>query len=134
VRAVFDTNVLVAAFLAEGVCSKLLLRARKGECALILSLDILEEFEGVLRNKFSLSPSEVSEVHTLLAEAAREIVKQISPITPLCRDPDDDKILACAQAVRADYIVTGDRDLLVIKTFGKTQIITPRDFEALFSD
>ncbi len=133
-RAVFDTNVLVAAFLTEGVCSKLLIRARKGECDLFLSKDIVQEFEDILGRKFSLSRSEVSSVRALLTEAAREIIEQTVPIEPICRDPDDDKILACARKADAAYIVTGDEDLLVIKKYGKITILTPRAFEGLFPD
>ncbi len=131
-RAVFDTNILIAAFLTEGVCSKLLLRARRAECELILSTDIIQEFERILHRKFSVLPSEISDAKKILAEAAREVCRLVSRIEPVCRDPDDDKILACAQQVHADYLVTGDGDLLVIKRYGAVQIVTPREFESLF--
>jgi uncharacterized protein len=134
VKVVFDTNVLVAAFLTEGVCHKLLLRARKKEYSLVLSVDIVAEFEGVLLRKFSLSRSELSDVRSLLVEAVQEMRQEIEPIKPVSRDPDDDKILACASAASADYLVTGDEDLLVIGRYGGTQILSPRDFESLFVD
>ena len=133
-KIVFDTNVLIAAFLSEGVCFKLLLRARKKEYDLILSPDIIGEFEGVLLRKFSLSQSELSDVRNLLAEAISEMCSEVDPIDPTSRDPDDDKILACALATKADYLVTGDEDLLVIKQFDGTKILAPRDFENLFAD
>jgi putative PIN family toxin of toxin-antitoxin system len=134
VRVVFDTNVLVAAFLTEGVSHKLLLRARKKEYDLVLSVDIMAEFEGVLLRKFSLSRSELADVRSLLAEAVQEMRQEIEPIKPVSRDPDDDKILACASAASADYLVTGDEDLLVIERYGRTQILSPRGFESLFTD
>ena len=130
----FDTNILVAAFLAEGICSKLLVRARKRECDLFLSSDIMSELEMVLTKKFSLSSSEISEVHSVISEASKELLLQIDPVAPLCRDADDDKILACAHKVGADYLVTGDKDLLVIGRYGTTKIVAPRDFESLFPD
>ena len=133
-KIVFDTDVLVAAFLSEGVCSKLLLRARKKEYDLILSPDIIAEFEGVLLRKFSLSQSELSDVRNLLSEAISEMCSEFDPIDPTSRDPDDDKILACASASRADYLVTGDEDLVVIKEYRGTKIVAPRDFESLFAD
>ena len=113
-RAVFDTNVLVAAFLTEGVCSTLLVRARRRECELILSADIIQEFERILRKKFVLSESEMTEVRKVLVEATKEVCQKVEPIVPVCRDPDDDKILACALQVHADYLVTGDEDLHII--------------------
>ncbi len=133
-KVVLDTNVLVAAFLSEGVCSKLLLRARRKEYDLVLSPDIIAEFREVLLRKFSLSQSELADVRNLLAEATSEVCKQVDPIEPVSRDPDDDKILACALAVKADYLVTGDRDLLVITQYAGTKILAPRDFESLFAD
>ena len=133
-RAVFDTNVLVAAFLTEGICSTLLLRARRGECELILSTDIIKEFERTLRRKFLVSQSETSNVRKVLAEATLDVFQKVNPIAPVCRDPDDDRILACAREAHADYIVTGDQDLLVLKRYGTTRIVTPRDFESLFTE
>jgi putative PIN family toxin of toxin-antitoxin system len=134
VRVVFDTNVLIAAFLTEGVCSKLLIRARRREFDLILSNDIIEEFERNLRIKFLLSTSEIKDASTVLMEATGKIIQEISPILPACRDPEDDKILSCAKQTDADYLVTGDQDLLVIKQYGRTSIVTPRIFEEMFED
>lgn len=133
-KAVFDTNVLIAAFLTEGVCSKLLVRARKGECDLILSQDIIREFEKVLIKKFALSQQEITDVRAVLTEATKEIVRQVGPIEPVCRDRDDNKILACALAADADLLITGDEDLLIMKKYGKTRIISPKEFEGLFAD
>jgi len=104
----------------------------QAECELILSTDIIQEFERILHRKFSVSPSEISDAKKVLAEATLEVCRLVSGIEPVCRDPDDDKILACAQQVNADYIVTGDEDLLVIKRYGAIQIVTPREFESLF--
>ena len=133
-KVVFDTNVLVAPFLSEGVCYKLLLRARKKEYELVLSPDIVAEFEGVLLRKFALSQSELTDVRTLLAEAIDQVCLEVDPIEPVSRDPDDDKILACASVSQADYLATGDEDLLVVRQYGGTKILAPRDFESLFAD
>jgi uncharacterized protein len=134
VRVVFDTNVLVAAFLTEGVCSTLLVRARRRECELILSTDIIRELERILRGKFALSAKELSDVRKVLGEAAKEVCLDVEPIAPVCRDPDDDRILACALQAHADYIVTGDEDLLILKRHDAIHIVTPRDFESLFTE
>ena len=125
-KVVLDTNVLVAAFLTEGICYKLLLRARKKEYDLVLSADIIAEFEGVLKRKLSLSQSELSDVRNLLAEATREVCQEVGPIGPISRDPDDDRILACARASSASYLVTGDEDLLVMGSYEGIRIVTPR--------
>jgi len=134
VKAVFDTNVLIAAFLTEGICAKLMVRAHRRDFDLILCDGILQEFTRVLKKKFATSPHETSEALTILSEATQEILEQPDSITPICRDSDDDLILACAKDAVTDYIVTGDEDLLVLKNYEGIRIATPREFEKLFPD
>jgi putative PIN family toxin of toxin-antitoxin system len=134
VRAVFDTNVLIAAFLTEGLCSGLLIRARKRAFTLVLCDDIIREFEGILIKKFKLTSTDISEISAIVSEAASEILHKLNPIPNICRDPNDDMIIACAIDATADYIVTGDEDLLILKKYKDIIIINPRNFEALFED
>ena len=61
------------------------------------------------------------------------LIKSLNIITAkskieICRDPDDNKFLGCAKDSGALYIVSGDKDLLVLKKFEKTKIITAREF------
>jgi putative PIN family toxin of toxin-antitoxin system len=134
VKAVFDTNVLVAAFVTEGICSKLLMRSRKNQFHLIACPLILREFERVLIKKFSATKNESRSALQILSEAIHRVVRPSPLDRSVCRDPDDDGILACALEARADYLVTGDQDLLELKVFKGIRIVTPRDFELLFSD
>jgi putative PIN family toxin of toxin-antitoxin system len=133
-KAVFDTNVIIAAFLTEGLCTKLLTRARRQEFDLILCECIFQEFKRVLEKKFAASPDEISEALIILSEAAQDVLGQTDSITPVCRDSDDDVILACARDAGADYLVTGDEDLLVLKNYEGLSILNPREFEKLFPD
>jgi putative PIN family toxin of toxin-antitoxin system len=130
--AVFDTNVLLAAIITEGICSKLLHRARIGEFSLISCPFIMKELRRILSKKFRLSQEELALVMEPISEAISQVIEHNLKITDVCRDADDDNIIACAVAARADYLVTGDFDLLEIKSYKDTKIITPRDFEALF--
>jgi len=132
VKAVFDTNVLLAAFLTEGVCAKLLTRARKQQFNLITCPFILHEFERILTKKFSATKQERKNALALITEAAQDIVRPTKTPVGVCRDKDDDNVLACALEADADYLVTGDKDLLHLKVFRGIRIITPRDFELLF--
>jgi uncharacterized protein len=134
VKAVFDTNVLVAAFLTEGLCSDLLLRARKRTFDLVLCNDIIREFEGILKKKFKLSSNDLYEITTIVSEAASEILDHLSSVPRICRDPNDDMIIACAIDAAADYIVTGDEDLLFLKRYKDIIILNPRNFAAIFAD
>jgi putative PIN family toxin of toxin-antitoxin system len=134
VRAVFDTNVLVAAFITEGICSKILMRGRKKQFHLIACPVILREFEQVLIKKFSTARNEARSALQIISGAIHSIERPSQLVQSVCRDPDDDAILACALEGRADYLVTGDVDLLELKFFKGIRIVTPRDFELLFKD
>jgi uncharacterized protein len=134
VKAVFDTNVLIAAFLTDGLCTRLLLRARRNEFSLIICPFILQEFQKFLQKKIKASNQEIEMALKLLEEAVYEINQPAMSIERICRDSDDDNILKCALESKSDYLVTGDDDLLTLKTYGKTKIIKPRQFESLFID
>lgn len=124
-RILFDTNVLFAAFVSHGVCTGLyeesLLHAR-----IVVSEDILRELSEKLLLKAGLSETETAEVITAIRSDAEVIPAQSFP-SPVCRDPDDDRILAAALAGGADLLVTGDQDLLILKQFEGIPILTPRE-------
>ncbi len=99
---------------------------------MFVSPEILSELEEKLISKAKLSIAEAREViHAVRADA------QVVPAFPLpervCRDPDDDVILAAALAAKAAVLVTGDQDLLVLKEFQGVRILNPRDCLALMS-
>ena len=133
-KAVFDTNIFIAAFVSGGICAKILLRARRGQFQLIGSPCIIKEFEQVLIKKFSVTRNEARDASRIIAEATHLIVDPAETVRGICRDPDDDAIIACALAGEADYLVTGDADLLALKSFKGIQILSPRNFELLFID
>lgn len=130
--AVFDTNVLIAAIITEGVCAKLLHRARSREFSLVSCPFIMSEIRRILSKKFRLSHDETAEAMEPVSEAIEHVIKHNVKVTGICRDADDDNVLACALAAKADYLVTGDSDLLMLKNFRGAKIVTPRDFEAMF--
>ena len=130
--AVFDTNVLIAAVITEGICSKLLRRARTREFSLISCPFIQRELRRILSKKLRLTPDEIASAMEPINEAVAQLIDHTPEITGVCRDADDDNIIACALAAKAEYLVTGDSELLEIKKYQGVRIITPRDFEALF--
>lgn len=130
--AVFDTNVLIAAIITEGVCSKLLRRARAKEFYLISCPFIMTEIRRTLSKRFRLSHEEIASAIEPISEAIDQIIEHNLKVTNICRDRDDDHVLACALAAKAEYLVTGDSDLLEIKNFQGVKIVTPRGFEFLF--
>jgi putative PIN family toxin of toxin-antitoxin system len=132
-KAIFDTNVLIAAFVTDGLCARLLRRAREGEFELFLGSPVFLEFQRILKEKFAFPDAEISFFSSILEEAVTPCQPD-APVAAVCRDPNDDAVLACAVKSEADYLVTGDKDLLVLERYGKTKILTPREFEMLFSD
>lgn len=132
-KVVLDTNVLVAAFLAEGLCSVLLTRARRKDFKLFICPEILDEFKRVLSQKIKVSPELVEEALDLILESS-QIVSPTEVVKGVCRDEDDDYILSCALSAKADYLVSGDKDLLEMKDFEGIRIVSPREFETFFED
>lgn len=125
-RVVLDTNVLIAAFVAHGQCHELLEHAARAH-DLLTSDAILEELREKLTGKLGAASDTVERTLDLLR--SRMTVVEISPLpVPTCRDPDDDRILATALAARADCLVTGDADLLVLDPYAGIPIVRPADF------
>jgi putative PIN family toxin of toxin-antitoxin system len=125
VRIVFDTNVLFAAFVAHGVCAGLYEECLLGG-QIVVSQVILEELRDKLHTKAGLSRAEANEVVAAVAADA-DVVAVPRLSKPICRDPDDDWILATALAANVDALVTGDKDLLVLGRLEDIPILSPRD-------
>jgi putative PIN family toxin of toxin-antitoxin system len=92
----------------------------------------MKELQRILSRKFRLSHKDISLAMEPIGEAVSKVVEHNLKITNICRDAYDDNIITCALAAKADYLVTGDRDLLEIKNYQGIKILSPRDFEALF--
>lgn len=135
-KVVFDTNVLLAAFLTEGLCAKLLLRAKRSEFDLCICPFILREFQDKLKTKFGATSAEIREAVSLVREASSLTDPQKShlKVAQASKDPDDDEVIACAVASGAQYLVTGNSDLKAIGSYGAVKIISPRSFEMLFEE
>lgn len=132
-KAVADSSVLISAFLVGASLPGRVLRAGvEGRFGLVVSTVILGEIERSLAQKSGLRKYGYGEadIRGFIRDLAivAELVGCLPEIPPTCRDPDDDHVLAAAVAVGADYIVTGDRDLLDIVRFESTEILSPRQF------
>lgn len=133
-KAVFDTNVLFAASISSGLCAKLLVRARRRDFQLVICPLIRAELTRVLGDKLHAPPAEVQQAVHLVDEAVDVICAPLGEVRGVCRHPDDDHVLDCLLASGAEYLVTGDADLLTLKEFRGVAILTPREFELLFND
>ncbi len=127
-RIVFDTNVLISALIAtDGVCGSLVRRCGQVHTP-IVSAFILDELADKLTGKFKRDPLDVAIAIALLRDRFL-IVKPVPLRIPVCRDPDDDAILGTALAGKAQCIITGDKDLLVLVQYEGVDILPPNAFE-----
>ncbi len=130
-RLVLDTNVVASGLLWVGAPPALLIEAAQaGEVELFTSKTLLAELARILaRKKFAraVATSTLSIDELVLGYAELTTIVTPAEISPTSPDPDDDHVLACALAASADFIVSGDPDLLNLKQFLKTQIVTPRE-------
>lgn len=129
---VVDTNVLLSAALRDRLPEKVVIYvATNDECRWLVSAEILKEYLEVLqRPKFSLSP-ELIRAWSELIQMRTILVSSPPIVAGLVRDPKDVIFLSTAIAVCADFLITGDRDLLTATTTAPTQIISVTDFAAL---
>ena len=127
-----DTNVLIAAFIARGQSHELLEHLIRHH-SIVASAFILDEFRNTLVSKFGVSKSGARSAVRLLRRELT-IVKPKALPSQVCRDEDDDWILATAVAGNADLLISGDKDLLDLSRYEGIAIIRPSDFWRMEAD
>lgn len=131
-RVVIDTNVLVSSLLFGGQPGRLRDLWVGGQLLPLVSKETFEEFSKVLSYpKFHLSAAEIAAIIEEEMLPYAQVVGVTEDAAGACRDSHDDKFLALATAGHAAYLVTGDKDLLVLRMFGNTRIVTVSDFLAV---
>lgn len=133
IRAVIDTNLIVSYLLTQSeTTSRLIDFWEQGLFTYLVSPQILHELRDVLhrprlRQYMRGDPTILLE----LVEADAEFVAGKLTLTGVCRDPKDDIFIACAVEGRADYIVTGDSDLLELVSYEGIQMVRADHFVTL---
>lgn len=132
IRAVLDTNVLISGVIApDGPPRRVIEAWHQGKIALVTSEAIIDEVVRVLRYP------KIYEAYNLIEEAITAVTESLwydAEIVPgdyearASVDPDDDKFLACAVEGHAEYIISGDDDLLDLGTYRDVLIVTPQQF------
>lgn len=124
-RVVFDTNVIVAGLVARGLCHEVI----EGHLPVheaILSGELWDELVAVLREKIGLESEKLPFLELYRRHAIWVDPKPLDG--PVSRDASDDQVLATALAGEAVAIVTGDDDLLTLRSFQGVEILSPRRF------
>ncbi|MFP4343722.1 MAG: putative toxin-antitoxin system toxin component, PIN family [Anaerolineales bacterium] len=131
-RAVLDTNLLVSYLLVHRPSLATLLDVHlvAEHFILITAPVLLRELARVLHyprlQHYYDAPQR--DRFVALVAALSEVVELPADIPAICRDPDDDRVIACAVVGRADVIVSGDKDLLTLKRVGRIPILTAAEF------
>lgn len=127
-KVILDTNVFVSGVFFSGPPYRILEAWRDGKIQLVMSQEILDEYRRVgesLAEQFS--NVELQPMLELITTNAELFSVQNLP-EPVCKDPDDDKFLACALASKCKVIISGDKNLLKVSGFHGIRVIRPRDF------
>lgn len=127
IRAVLDTNIFISALIFGGLPSKLVGLGMGQKFQMLTSPILLDELDEKLRNKFKTTPILADKIRSEL-EAACEVLSTIDQLRVINDDPDDDRVLECAIAGRADYIISGDRHLLKLGLYEGVVVLNIRQF------
>jgi putative PIN family toxin of toxin-antitoxin system len=125
-RVVLDTTVIVAAFAARGLCAEVFEVCVSGH-SIVLSEHILSETQDKLIKKVKLPQKAALAIIDYLRGIA-EIVTPVRLDKSICREKDDVIIIGTAISGLANFIITGDEDLLILKTYKDVKIVMPRQF------
>jgi putative PIN family toxin of toxin-antitoxin system len=126
-RVVIDTNIIISALFFGGLPDKFLKLVFEEKIKAVASAEIISEYIET-DSEFAQKANRRIQSNTL-----EQIIYPIEIILPktkveICRDPDDDKFIACAVDGKCKYIVSGDKDLLELKSFKNVEIVTVREF------
>ena len=126
-RIVVDTNVLISGIFFGGFPRRILISIIHKELTACATTEIINEYEEIVEEMIGRKQGHLN--RTILAPLIQimEIIEPVSHIE-VCRDRDDDKFLECAKDSHALYVVSGDKDLLVIEKYENIQIVTAKDF------
>ena len=137
-RVLLDANILISFLLIPHTHSpiyQVVTAGLRGELIILLPGPLLEELAKKAHKKKYLADritlQELKKLVRLVSDNSETIPVIKEEIPAVTRDPKDDYLLAYALVGGADYLVTGDDDLLVLKQVDKVKIVTPREFVAI---
>lgn len=126
-KIVIDTNVLISGVFFGGFPRKILTSIVGQKITACATTEIINEYEEIVQEMIARKQGHIDKSILSPLIKVMEIITPISHIE-ICRDPDDNKFLECAKDSHALYIVSGDKDLLVIQKYENIQIVTAKDF------
>jgi len=128
-RVVVDTNVLVSSFFG-GPPREVIDCWRRGEITLCVSRDLMDEYVEVL-HRLGLEAALIRELLELFASGFNLVfTASTEPLRVLEKDPDDNRLFECAVALKAKWIVTGDKAVRRVERYMDIEVATPTEFLA----
>lgn len=126
-RIVVDTNVLISGVFFGGYPRQILNEIVESKLTACATAEIIDEYEEIVQEMIDRKQGHIN---VQLLTPLVHVLEVIEPIThvKMSRDPDDDKFLGCAKDAKALYVVSGDKDLLVLEKFEDVEIITAKEF------
>ena len=128
IAVVCDSNVYISAIVFGGQPREVVACGERGAFQLLVSSAVIAEVETILDRKFGWEPQRLIRIVNPIWRATRLV--EVRLVIRECRDPKDNHLLALALEAGAEFIVTGDRDLLVLHPFRGVQILCPAAFLA----
>ena len=127
-KIVIDTNIFVSSFFWGGYPREIFERVINGLDELYITDEIIKEITSVMKSsKFTANSSEIKDYIKIIEKYSKKIVLKNS-LESISRDKDDDKILQCGLDGDVDFIITGDKDLLVLIEYKTIKIMKPKEY------
>ncbi len=128
IRAVVDTNIFISSFFG-GNPRKIIDLWKSGQIMLCLSRPIVDEYVDVLRRMGLQNERELEELLSLFAHGFHVLFTTKTPnLKVVKKDPDDDKFIECAVALKSKFIISGDKALREIEDYMGIQVQSPKQF------
>ena len=126
-KIVVDTNVLISGVFFGGAPKQILQAIVSSKVTACATTEIVDEYLAIVEEMIARKQGTINRNILSPLIGSLEMIEPQTQVT-LSRDPDDDKFLGCAKDTKALYIVSGDKDLLVLERYENIEIITARDF------
>ena len=134
IKVVVDTNVFISSFFG-GNPKKIIDLWNKKKIVLCLSADIVDEYIKVLKRLGLQDENELQKLLNIFAEGHNILFSASTPVLKIVKqDPDDNKFIECAVALKCSYIVSGDKHLKSVRDYMGIKIFSPKEFIEQFQN
>lgn len=126
-KIVIDTNVVISAAFFGGIARKVIELVIDDDVAAYTNVEILAEYKVTAAKMLNKKNGRINQELFDRFIAKSELI-DAAAVVDVCRDPDDNKFIACAVDAKAIYVVSGDKDLLTVKNYNEIEIVTAKEF------